>query len=92
MVLNQGQTKGDPTFTEINMDIALLCHSELLTYIIEQSNVSKDISINHLPHQCSFNNPKDKDSLPIPTQQNFRPDQIESICRRQIKCNKNDNF
>ena len=29
---------------------------------------------------------------PIPTQQNFGPDQLESICRRQIKCNKNDNF
>ena len=27
---------------------------------------------------------------PIPTRQNFGPDQIES--RQQIKCNKNDNF
>ena len=24
--------------------------------------------------------------------QDFGPDQIESICRPQIKCNKNDNF
>ena len=28
----------------------------------------------------------------IPTQQNFGPDRIESICRRQINCNKNDYF
>ena len=27
-----------------------------------------------------------------PKRKNFGPDQIESICRRQIKCNKNDNF
>ena len=25
-------------------------------------------------------------------QQNFGPNQIERICRRQIKCNKNDKF
>ena len=29
---------------------------------------------------------------PIPTGRNFGPDQIDSICRRQIKWNKNDNF
>ena len=29
---------------------------------------------------------------PIPTRQNFGPDQIENICRRQIKCNKNDSL
>ena len=28
---------------------------------------------------------------PFP-RQNSGPDQIESICRQQIKCNKNDNF
>ena len=32
------------------------------------------------------------DIYPIPTRQNFGPDQIESIYSRQIKCNKNDNF
>ena len=26
--------------------------------------------------------------LPIPIRQNFGPDQTESICRRQIKCNE----
>ena len=31
-------------------------------------------------------------NLPIPTRQDFGPNQIEKICRRQIKCNKNDNF
>ena len=29
---------------------------------------------------------------PIATRQNLGPDQIESICRQQIKCNKNDYF
>ena len=34
----------------------------------------------------------EQSSQPIPTRQNFGPDKTESICRRQIKCYKNDNF
>ena len=39
-----------------------------------------------------YSNKRPPMSLPIPTRQNFGPDQIESICRRQDKCNKNDKF
>ena len=39
-----------------------------------------------------LHNKSSEGDSPIPTRQNFGPERIESIYRRQINCNKNDYF